>query len=259
MGPIALTVYSLYGVQGLPFPIPHTHHDRLTLSFVPYQVRLTVDGTELLSSPMKGGDFFGVICLAGLSDVRPYTTTAMRQCQLCTLSRDDMEMLVGMHPEMGDLLMEFARARLAEIQADLAASKSFANRTNGDTDTGTELASMTQIESAETSKANHVAREQKKSAQEVFQRIHLARFVATKQTAAKKRWGKIMSGGRMFAAVADGVEAAGESSEGPTMDDLLGTPGDGDGEYKFSKTLSALKVRVARFPNPASTFSHTRR
>lgn len=249
---VCLELKAYHATTGEAFTVEGERADKMFV-IKSGMVRLTVDGTELLSSPMKGGDFFGVICLAGLSDVRPYTTTAMRQCQLCTLSRDDMEMLVGMHPEMGDLLMEFARVRLAEIQADLAASKSFANRTNGDTDTGTELASMTQIESAETSKAKHVAREQKKSAQEVFQRIHLARFVATKQTAAKKRWGKIMSGGRMFAAVADGVEAAGESSEGPTMDDLLGTPGDGDGEYKFSKTLSALKHDVeAVFALPES-------
>ena len=47
---------------------------------------------------MKGGDFFGVVCLAGLSDVRPYNTTAVRQCQLCTISRDDMKELVVRPP-----------------------------------------------------------------------------------------------------------------------------------------------------------------
>ena len=74
-------------------------------------IRLTVHGLELRSSPMKGGDFFGVICLAGLSDIRPYTTTALRQCQLCTLSRADMQKVVALHPEMADVIMAFAKRR----------------------------------------------------------------------------------------------------------------------------------------------------
>ena len=75
-------------------------------------VRLSVMSEELRSSPMKGGDFFGVICLAGLSDIRPYTTTALRQCQLCTLGREDMRRLVARHPLLGDILLDFARRRL---------------------------------------------------------------------------------------------------------------------------------------------------
>ena len=67
---------------------------------------------------MKGGDFFGVICLAGLSDIRPYTTTALRQCQLCTLSRAICKS-GGLHPEMADVIMAFAKRRLNEITSDV--------------------------------------------------------------------------------------------------------------------------------------------
>lgn len=235
-------------------------------------VKLTVAGQELQSSPMKGGDFFGLICLAGLSDIRPYTTTAMRQCQLCTLSRDDMQRLIGMHPEMSDRLMEFARVRLAEIKADVAASR----KGRAKTDTSTEIESMSQITSADTAEKKKRAEQQKKKASEVFQRIHLARFVAAAQT--KTNTSKLRSrmntvsgkGGGLasFIAKAGASEAGAESPEPqtppkgsppkqggvdapevPTVDSLLGSPAGpegGAGNRNFERTLSVAKEEVRK-------------
>ena len=63
-----------------------------------------------------------------MSDIRPYTTTAMRQCQLCTLGRDDMRQLVSRHPRLGEILLEFARRRLAEIKVDVKEAQSHSTR-----------------------------------------------------------------------------------------------------------------------------------
>ena len=220
----------------------------------------------------KGGDFFGLICLAGLSDIRPYTTTAMRQCQLCTLSRDDMQRLIGMHPEMSDRLMEFARVRLAEIKADVAASR----KGRAKTDTSTEIESMSQITSADTAEKKKRAEQQKKNASEVFQRIHLARFVAaaqTKTSTSKLRSRMNMVGGKggglaSFIAKAGASEAGAESPEPqtppkgsppkqggvdapevPTVDSLLGSPAGpegGAGNRNFERTLSVAKEAVRK-------------
>ena len=248
---VCLELKAYHATAGEAFTVEGDRADKMFV-IKSGMVKLSVQGDELLSSPMKGGDFFGVICLAGLSDIRPYTTTAMRQCQLCTLSRDDMEMLVGMHPEMGDLLMDFARVRLAEIKADVEASRNKSMRDRGEiSDTQTELASMSQITSTETKKEGVEMQEKKKSAQEVFQRIHLARFVAAKHSPAKKRWGKIMKGGRMFSAIADAAEKkegekeAAAEPEAPSVDDLLGASGDGTDGKKFNKSLSEV-TRVVR-------------
>lgn len=244
-------------------------------------VKLSVAGDELQSSPMKGGDFFGLICLAGLSDIRPYTTTAMRQCQLCTLSRDDMQRLIGMHPEMSESLMEFARVRLAEIKADVAAARKGA----GKTDTSTELESMSQISSADAAERKKRAEQKEKEASEVFQRIHLARFVAAAQTKTNESKLRAMmdkvggSGG-----IATFIKKAGKagapgpqlsdspdpktpSNEGPpkeggvdvppvpTVDSLLGSPAGGEGagsSREFARTLSVAKEAVKKNFEPDS-------
>ena len=268
---VCLSLRAYHAANGEAFTVEGEEADKMFI-IKAGTVKLTVAGQELQSSPMKGGDFFGLICLAGLSDIRPYTTTAMRQCQLCTLSRDDMQRLIGMHPEMSDRLMEFARVRLAEIKADVAASR----KGRAKTDTSTEIESMSQITSADTAEKKKRAEQQKKNASEVFQRIHLARFVAATQT--KTNTSKLRSrmnmvsgkGGGLasFIAKAGASEAGAESPEPqtppegsppkqggvdapevPTVDSLLGSPAGpegGAGNRNFGRTLSVAKEAVRK-------------
>ena len=258
-------------------------------------VKLSVAGEELQSSPMKGGDFFGVICLAGLSNIRTYTTTAMRQCQLCTLSRDDMQMLVGQYPELGYTLMEFARARLVEINKDVEASRGAsstrrlqsANRvTFGETDIASELASIQVIESTDAMVQRQKLALKRKVAEEVFQRIHLARFVATSEKSRSKFRQAVdrVGNGPKLSGFLKRVNAARDAGEGceaklgnpenpafqksgrsdgsdvadpsnvPSVDDLLGfapsdasgTFADSSGERVFSQTLSDAKKQIEK-------------
>jgi CRP-like cAMP-binding protein len=268
---VCLSLRAYHAAKGEAFTVEGEEADEMFI-IKAGTVKLTVAGQELQSSPMKGGDFFGLICLAGLSDIRPYTTTAMRQCQLCTLSRDDMQRLIGMHPEMSDRLMEFARVRLAEIKADVAASR----KGRAKTDTSTEIESMSQITSADTAEKKKRAEQKKKNASEVFQRIHLARFVAATQT--KTNTSKLRSrmnmvsgkGGGLasFIAKAGASEAGAESPEPqtppkgsppkqggvdapevPTVDSLLGSPAGpegGAGNRNFERTLSVAKEAVKK-------------
>ena len=83
---VCLSLKAYHAAEGEAFTVEGEEADKMFI-IKAGMVKLSVAGDELQSSPMKGGDFFGLICLAGLSDIRPYTTTAMRQCQLCTLSR----------------------------------------------------------------------------------------------------------------------------------------------------------------------------
>jgi CRP-like cAMP-binding protein len=268
---VCLSLRAYHAAKGEAFTVEGEEADEMFI-IKAGTVKLTVAGQELQSSPMKGGDFFGLICLAGLSDIRPYTTTAMRQCQLCTLSRDDMQRLIGMHPEMSDRLMEFARVRLAEIKADVAASR----KGRAKTDTSTEIESMSQITSADTAEKKKRAEQNKKNASEVFQRIHLARFVAaaqTKTSTSKLRSRMNMVGGKggglaSFIAKAGASEAGAESPEPqtppkgsppkqggvdapevPTVDSLLGSPAGpegGAGNRNFGRTLSVAKEAVRK-------------
>jgi CRP-like cAMP-binding protein len=268
---VCLSLRAYHAAKGEAFTVEGEEADEMFI-IKAGTVKLTVAGQELQSSPMKGGDFFGLICLAGLSDIRPYTTTAMRQCQLCTLSRDDMQRLIGMHPEMSDRLMEFARVRLAEIKADVAASR----KGRAKTDTSTEIESMSQITSADTAEKKKRAEQNKKNASEVFQRIHLARFVAaaqTKTSTSKLRSRMNMVGGKggglaSFIAKAGASEAGAESPEPqtppkgsppkqggvdapevPTVDSLLGSPAGpegGAGNRNFERTLSVAKEAVKK-------------
>jgi CRP-like cAMP-binding protein len=268
---VCLSLRAYHAAKGEAFTVEGEEADEMFI-IKAGTVKLTVAGQELQSSPMKGGDFFGLICLAGLSDIRPYTTTAMRQCQLCTLSRDDMQRLIGMHPEMSDRLMEFARVRLAEIKADVAASR----KGRAKTDTSTEIESMSQITSADTAEKKKRAEQNKKNASEVFQRIHLARFVAaaqTKTSTSKLRSRMNMVSGKggglaSFIAKAGASEAGAESPEPqtppkgsppkqggvdapevPTVDSLLGSPAGpegGAGNRNFERTLSVAKEAVKK-------------
>ena len=172
-------------------------------------VRLSVHDEELRSSPMKGGDFFGVICLAGLSDIRPYTTTAMRQCQLCTLGRDDMRRLVARYPRLGDIVLNFARTRLQEINGDVKETLSHSTKKLNvnpevfkDTDLGCEMQQMGTMGQGEANESDAVktASENKAKAMELFDRIRMARYVTA--NAAKAKWMKGVSryikGGRFL-------------------------------------------------------------
>ena len=277
---VCLSLKAYHAAEGEAFTVEGEEADKMFI-IKAGMVKLTVAGDELQSSPMKGGDFFGLICLAGLSDIRPYTTTAMRQCQLCTLSRDDMQRLIGMHPEMSETLMEFARVRLAEIKADVAAARKGA----GKTDTSTELESMSQISSADAAERKKRAEQKEKEASEVFQRIHLARFVAAAQTKTNESKLRAMmdkvggSGG-----IASFINKAGKagapgpqlsdspdpktpSNEGPpkeggvdvppvpTVDSLLGSPAGGEGagsSREFARTLSVAKEAVKKNFEPDS-------
>ena len=277
---VCLSLKAYHAAEGEAFTVEGEEADKMFI-IKAGMVKLSVAGDELQSSPMKGGDFFGLICLAGLSDIRPYTTTAMRQCQLCTLSRDDMQRLIGMHPEMSERLMEFARVRLAEIKADVAASR----KGGGKTDTSTELESMSQISSADAAERKKRAEQKEKEASEVFQRIHLARFVAAAQTKTNESKLRAMmdkvggSGG-----IATFIKKAGKagapgpqlsdspdpktpSNEGPpkeggvdvppvpTVDSLLGSPAGGEGagsSREFARTLSVAKEAVKKNFEPDS-------
>ena len=277
---VCLSLKAYHAAEGEAFTVEGDQADKMFI-IKAGMVKLSVAGDELQSSPMKGGDFFGLICLAGLSDIRPYTTTAMRQCQLCTLSRDDMQRLIGMHPEMSESLMEFARVRLAEIKADVAAARKGA----GKTDTSTELESMSQISSADAAERKKRAEQKEKEASEVFQRIHLARFVAAAQTKTNESKLRAMmdkvggSGG-----IATFIKKAGKagapgpqlsdspdpktpSNEGPpkeggvdvppvpTVDSLLGSPAGGEGagsSREFARTLSVAKEAVKKNFEPDS-------
>lgn len=277
---VCLSLKAYHAAEGEAFTVEGEEADKMFI-IKAGMVKLSVAGDELQSSPMKGGDFFGLICLAGLSDIRPYTTTAMRQCQLCTLSRDDMQRLIGMHPEMSESLMEFARVRLAEIKADVAAARKGA----GKTDTSTELESMSQISSADAAERKKRAEQKEKEASEVFQRIHLARFVAAAQTKTNESKLRAMmdkvggSGG-----IASFIKKAGKagapgpqlsdspdpktpSNEGPpkeggvdvppvpTVDSLLGSPAGGEGagsSREFARTLSVAKEAVKKNFEPDS-------
>ena len=277
---VCLSLKAYHAAEGEAFTVEGEEADKMFI-IKAGMVKLSVAGDELQSSPMKGGDFFGLICLAGLSDIRPYTTTAMRQCQLCTLSRDDMQRLIGMHPEMSESLMEFARVRLAEIKADVAAARKGA----GKTDTSTELESMSQISSADAAERKKRAEQKEKEASEVFQRIHLARFVAAAQTKTNESKLRAMmdkvggSGG-----IATFIKKAGKagapgpqlsdspdpktpSNEGPpkeggvdvppvpTVDSLLGSPAGGEGagsSREFARTLSVAKEAVKKNFEPDS-------
>ena len=149
-------------------------------------IRLTFQGEELRSSPMKGGDFFGVICLAGLADTRPYTTTAMRQCELCTLSRNDMRRLVAQHPQIGDVVMEFARQRLREITQDVNEAKTTIEHTKSRKDVvrrmrehrrRLELASMTDMKGRRWTRRKRWRRRRGTEAHERALRSHPPRAV----------------------------------------------------------------------------------
>ena len=282
---VCLSLKAYHAAEGEAFTVEGEEADKMFI-IKAGMVKLTVAGEELQSSPMKGGDFFGLICLAGLSDIRPYTTTAMRQCQLCTLSRDDMQRLIGMHPEMSERLMEFARVRLAEIKADVAASR----KGGGKTDTSTEIESMSQISSADAAERKKRADQKKKEASEVFQRIHLARFVAAAQTktnASKLRARMNKAGGSGGLAsflkkagtpgdpgpqLSDSPDPKTPSNEGspkegspkeggvdvppvPTVDSLLGSPAGGEGaesSRQFARTLSVAKEAVKKNYEPDS-------
>ena len=282
---VCLSLKAYHAAEGEAFTVEGEEADKMFI-IKAGMVKLTVAGDELQSSPMKGGDFFGLICLAGLSDIRPYTTTAMRQCQLCTLSRDDMQRLIGMHPEMSERLMEFARVRLAEIKADVAASR----KGGGKTDTSTEIESMSQISSADAAERKKRADQKKKEASEVFQRIHLARFVAAAQTktnASKLRARMNKAGGSGGLAsflkkagtpgdpgpqLSDSPDPKTPSNEGspkegspkeggvdvppvPTVDSLLGSPAGGEGaesSRQFARTLSVAKEAVKKNYEPDS-------
>ena len=277
---VCLSLKAYHAAEGEAFTVEGDQADKMFI-IKAGMVKLSVAGDELQSSPMKGGDFFGLICLAGLSDIRPYTTTAMRQCQLCTLSRDDMQRLIGMHPEMSESLMEFARVRLAEIKADVAAARKGA----GKTDTSTELESMSQISSADAAERKKRAEQKEKEASEVFQRIHLARFVAAAQTKTNesklrammdkvggsggitsfiKKAGKAGAPGPQLS---DSPDPKTPSNEGPpkeggvdvppvpTVDSLLGSPAGGEGagsSREFARTLSVAKEAVKKNFEPDS-------
>lgn len=277
---VCLSLKAYHAAEGEAFTVEGEEADKMFI-IKAGMVKLSVAGDELQSSPMKGGDFFGLICLAGLSDIRPYTTTAMRQCQLCTLSRDDMQRLIGMHPEMSESLMEFARVRLAEIKADVAAARKGA----GKTDTSTELESMSQISSADAAERKKRAEQKEKEASEVFQRIHLARFVAAAQTKTNesklrammdkvggsggitsfiKKAGKAGAPGPQLS---DSPDPKTPSNEGPpkeggvdvppvpTVDSLLGSPAGGEGagsSREFARTLSVAKEAVKKNFEPDS-------
>ena len=282
---VCLSLKAYHAAEGEAFTVEGEEADRMFI-IKAGMVKLTVAGEELQSSPMKGGDFFGLICLAGLSDIRPYTTTAMRQCQLCTLSRDDMQRLIGMHPEMSERLMEFARVRLAEIKADVAASR----KGGGKTDTSTEIESMSQISSADAAERNKRADQKKKEASEVFQRIHLARFVAAAQTKTnasklRARMEKVGGSGGLASflkkagtpgdpgpQLSDSPDPKTPSNEGSpkegspkeggvdvppvlTVDSLLGSPAGGEGagsSRQFARTLSVAKEAVKKNYEPDS-------
>ena len=277
---VCLSLKAYHAAEGEAFTVEGEEADKMFI-IKAGMVKLSVAGDELQSSPMKGGDFFGLICLAGLSDIRPYTTTAMRQCQLCTLSRDDMQRLIGMHPEMSERLMEFARVRLAEIKADVAASR----KGGGKTDTSTELESMSQISSADAAERKKRAEQKEKEASEVFQRIHLARFVAAAQTKTnasklRARMDKVGGSGGLASFLkkagtsgAPGSQLSdspdpktlpneGSPKEGgvdvppvPTVDSLLGSPAGGEGagsSREFARTLSVAKEAVKKNFEPNS-------
>ena len=275
---VCLSLKAYHAAEGEAFTVEGEEADKMFI-IKAGMVKLTVTGDELQSSPMKGGDFFGLICLAGLSDIRPYTTTAMRQCQLCTLSRDDMQRLIEMHPEMSERLMEFARVRLAEIKADVAASR----KGGGKTDTSTEIESMSQISSADAAERNKRADQKKKEASEVFQRIHLARFVAAAQTKTnasklRARMEKVGGSGGLASflkkagTLSDSPDPKTPSNEGspkegspkeggvdvppvPTVDSLLGSPAGGEGaasSRQFARTLSVAKEAVKKNYEPDS-------
>jgi len=282
---VCLSLKAYHAAEGEAFTVEGEDADKMFI-IKAGMVKLTVAGDELQSSPMKGGDFFGLICLAGLSDIRPYTTTAMRQCQLCTLSRDDMQRLIGMHPEMSERLMEFARVRLAEIKADVAASR----KGGGKTDTSTEIESMSQISSADAAERKKRADQKKKEASEVFQRIHLARFVAAAQTKTnasklRARMNKVGGSGGLASflkkagtpgdpgpQLSDSPDPKTPSNEGspkegspkeggvdvppvPTVDSLLGSPAGGEGaesSRQFARTLSVAKEAVKKNYEPDS-------
>ena len=175
---VCLSLKAYHAAEGEAFTVEGEEADKMFI-IKAGMVKLSVAGDELQSSPMKGGDFFGLICLAGLSDIRPYTTTAMRQCQLCTLSRDDMQRLIGMHPEMSETLMEFfARAPGGDQRRTWRLrAREPARRTPPQSSR-----SMSQISSADAAAREKRAEQKEKEASEVFQRIHLARFVAAAQT-----------------------------------------------------------------------------
>lgn len=277
---VCLSLKAYHAAEGEAFTVEGEEADKMFI-IKAGMVKLSVAGDELQSSPMKGGDFFGLICLAGLSDIRPYTTTAMRQCQLCTLSRDDMQRLIGMHPEMSESLMEFARVRLAEIKADVAAARKGA----GKTDTSTELESMSQISSADAAERKKRAEQKEKEASEVFQRIHLARFVAAAQTKTNESKLRVMmdkvggsggiasfikkagKAGAPGPQLSDSPEPKTPSNEGPpkeggvdvppvpTVDSLLGSPAGGEGagsSREFARTLSVAKEAVKKNFEPDS-------
>ena len=282
---VCLSLKAYHAAEGEAFTVEGEEADKMFI-IKAGMVKLTVTGDELQSSPMKGGDFFGLICLAGLSDIRPYTTTAMRQCQLCTLSRDDMQRLIEMHPEMSERLMEFARVRLAEIKADVAASR----KGGGKTDTSTEIESMSQISSSDAAERKKRADQKKKEASEVFQRIHLARFVAAAQTKTnasklRARMEKVGGSGGLASflkkagtpgdpgpQLSDSPDPKTPSNEGspkegspkeggvdvppvPTVDSLLGSPAGGEGaasSRQFARTLSVAKEAVKKNYEPDS-------
>ena len=251
---VCMQLKAYHAAQGEAFTVEGEWADKMFI-VRNGMIRLTFQGEELRSSPMKGGDFFGVICLAGLADTRPYTTTAMRQCELCTLSRNDMRRLVAQHPQIGDVVMEFARQRLREITQDVNEAKTTIEHTKSrkdvvrrmreGTDVGLELASMTDMKGKEVDATKTVAAAKgaQKRANELFDRIHLARYVAT--NGPKERWNrglmKLKKGGRIMALMAAGAggdangggasengadaDAPGGVEVAPVLDELLSTSG----------------------------------
>lgn len=253
---VCLELKAYHAAQGEAFTVEGEPADEMFI-IRSGMIRLTVHGLELRSSPMKGGDFFGVICLAGLSDIRPYTTTAIRQCQLCTLSRADMQKVVALHPEMADVIMAFAKRRLNEITSDVKEAKKsikLEGAPSSDSREGTDLAyemnsmrNMNEEEFNVSSTQAEVAAN-KKRASELFRRIHLARYVAT--TTSKEKWksglSKLKSGGRFAALITEsgnlGTSKPKADTEGGESHDSTSSAEEAEKEKRVEKSLDDLLV-----------------
>lgn len=252
---VCLELKAYHAAQGEAFTVEGEPADEMFI-IRSGMIRLTVQGHELRSSPMKGGDFFGVICLAGLSDIRPYTTTALRQCQLCTLSRADMQKLVALHPEMADVIMAFAKRRLNEINSDVKEVKQSiklkGEPSSSDLREGTDLAceinSMRDMNEGEFDVSSMQAEvaANKKRASELFRRIHLARYVAT--STSKEKWkrglSKLKKGGRFAALIAEsgnsGKSKPKVDSEGGDAHDGASSADEAEKDKRVEKTLDDL-------------------
>lgn len=79
---------------------------------------MSSEGKEAVVGLFRAGDFFGEGCLIGQS-VRMATATAMTDCQLVRIEREEMERILNEVPTSGAFFMHHLLARNSRVEEDL--------------------------------------------------------------------------------------------------------------------------------------------